>query len=669
MPLTVGICLAYWGISWLNWVLFKRGGILPMPIWPAAGLAIAAAYRFDWRAVPGLYFGALLANAVTLGAGWRLAAVIGIMNSLAPWLAARGAGAQTGKRAPFLSMREFATFALLAVLIHPALTATGGIGGRLFFGDITPSEFLERWQHWWLGHAVGTILFGPILLLCGVSPRDSRRQASRKEYWLFVSMTGLAAIGLFFFSNAFPLGLPYLLIVPMASVAIRHSMLRTMALFTVVVLIGIAAIVWNPAQQVGDARAVMFPFRTMAVAYSLILLLLAIMRNQQLTTEDTLQAKVEELAAHRSHLEERVSERTLQLAQARDSAEAASRAKTVFLANMSHELRTPLNAILGFSKLLRREATMSDGQRHSLDIINRSGEHLLALINDILDLAKIEAGRVQVISAPFDLGALVSEVAELMRGRATEKGLYLHLDPADEGPRYLRADAAKLRQVMVNLLGNAVKFTHKGGVTLRLRVVPEGGGLHLLIEVEDSGPGIAREDRARIFERFVQAGQPDAQPGTGLGLAITREFVEAMGGRISVTGQPGQGSCFRVELPVDAATEGEVRLPTTERREIVGLAPGRPDWWLPGVRYRRQERAAPPAPGVASAPVRAALAALPDPLRRELVDALVILDSERIAEMIRKIGARDAALAEVLRRHADDFDYVSIEEALEQSTK
>ncbi|MET0071437.1 MAG: AAA family ATPase [Candidatus Thiodiazotropha sp.] len=279
-----------------------------------------------------------------------------------------------------------------------------------------------------------------------------------------------------------------------------------------------------------------------------------------------------ELMRYKEHLEETVQQRTEQLRVARDEAESANRAKSVFLANMSHELRTPLNAILGFSHMMQRDTNLSKDQHESLSIINNSGEHLLKLINDVLEIAKIEAGKLQLVVATYDLHALVREVADMMRLRAQQKGLRLGLDQSSEFPRYIKCDEARLRQILVNLVSNAVKFTVEGSVTIRLGI---NDADQLLLEVEDTGPGISAEDQQRLFNPFEQLSEGKMQIGTGLGLTIVQHFVLLMGGRIVVQSNIGEGSLFRVELPLTRADDEEItRLSGKIEGDVSGLAPG-----------------------------------------------------------------------------------------------
>ena len=284
----------------------------------------------------------------------------------------------------------------------------------------------------------------------------------------------------------------------------------------------------------------------------------------------------EELHRYKDHLEETIEQRTSELLLARDAAEAANRAKSQFLANMSHELRTPLNAILGFSQLMQQEGSLSPSQHENLNIINRSGAHLLGLINDVLEIAKIEAGRVQLERVPFSLGGMIHDVGEMMQLRAKQKGLFLKIDQSSQFPQFIKGDEARLRQIVINLVGNAIKFTRRGGVTIRLRTenITEQ---HLLIEVEDTGPGIGLQDQERLFRPFVQLAEGVAQNGTGLGLSIVKQYAEMMGGKVSLESRVGIGALFRVELPLEPAEAEDVKH-TLERSHdnIAGLQPGQP---------------------------------------------------------------------------------------------
>ena len=290
---------------------------------------------------------------------------------------------------------------------------------------------------------------------------------------------------------------------------------------------------------------------------------------------DYLLALMEDIT-DRKRAEESIQNLNKELRLMLSAAEAANKAKSLFLANMSHELRTPLNAIIGFSNILRRDPHLDLSQRHNLDIVSRSGEHLLSLINDVLEMAKIEAGRVQLEIAPFDLGTMVQDVGNLMRLRAQQKGLRFLIDQSADFPKYIQGDEARLRQILVNLLSNAVKFTTQGVVSIRLDI-KQNAPHYLVIQVEDSGPGIAPEDQKHLFEPFVQLEELNARNGTGLGLAITQQFVQLMGGSISVESTPGKGSLFRVELPVQIAKASDVTKPAS-RGKVIGIAGEHPTY-------------------------------------------------------------------------------------------
>ncbi len=262
-------------------------------------------------------------------------------------------------------------------------------------------------------------------------------------------------------------------------------------------------------------------------------------------------------------------------------AQAASMAKTRFVANMSHELRTPMNAILGFADILQRDATLTPEQARKARLIHTNGRNLLRLINEILDMSKIEAGQVSLKQEDFHLPGLLVEAANLFRPMAQARGLDFVLETHETLPAAIHADQVKLRQIMINLLGNAVKFTRSGRVTLRGRgtgppQAPSARGLGVVIEVEDTGPGIAGEDLPYIFNPFHQAAVGIEAGGTGLGLPISREYARLMGGDLTATSREGHGSCFRLEITVQPAVNevGSKEVP----RRVVGIEPGTGPW-------------------------------------------------------------------------------------------
>jgi len=353
--------------------------------------------------------------------------------------------------------------------------------------------------------------------------------------------------------------------------------------------------------------------------------------------EQSLEQSERELRSHRDHLEQAVRERTAALSVALTRAESANRAKSVFLSNMSHELRTPLNAVIGFSSMLSSEGQLDDEQRRRLALINQSGHHLLTLINDILELSKIETGQLALQLAPVDLGMLFEAVLAAVRLRTDPGQVQLQLR-SESAPAVVLADGAKLRQVLLNLLSNAVKFTGSGKVTLTAQPLARtpgdtaDGKLRLYFAVSDTGPGIAAPHQEEIFQPFVQGEAPATRAGTGLGLTISREFVRLMGGELKLDSMLGAGSTFWFVLEVAPCEAPPAPTPAEALLQAM------------------DELGALPLPALAAAAGEPDLRLLAPNQRAALKEAVAHLDLAGVEEVIAELEAQQPALAAQVRR-------------------
>lgn len=522
----VAVVLLYFGLGVAVSEFFAAFGLFPAPIWLPASIALTAAMLGGARVVPGLFVGSFITNLVLFAPTIHVVALISFTNAMGPVLGAVLVARAAPDGEPFRRLSGLFAFLGGGVLIHAAIVASGGTLA-IWIGDPSlPRDALEStWMRWWLSDSGGALYFAPALLLW-LSDRHAAPsgRASLVE-GLAVSAATLAVTIILFSSAARRLYLesevPYLLALPLAWLTLRMSLRAAYTLFTLVTVVATAGTISGvgPFVTAGLERP-LTALGAMLVLFSVNILLIAAL-----------------VSEHRG-------------------AQAESRAKSNFLANMSHELRTPLNALLGFSDVIRHQLLGAIGHpkyKEYAEHIHQSGQHLRSLIDDLLDLARIESGRLNLKPVNLYLATAVQETIEVMGRMAEQRGVSLAV--ADEGMEavQIHADPRALRQILLNLLSNGIKFTPRGG-TVTLGVSVEQA--RAVLSVADTGVGMTEEEIAMALEPFGRADNSyiQSQEGTGLGLPIVKALLEQQRGTIAIQSERDIGTVVTISLPLAPAS-------------------------------------------------------------------------------------------------------------------
>ncbi|MBD2690282.1 MASE1 domain-containing protein [Anabaena catenula] len=571
------IAMSYYVVSWL---VLKKMSVpaFGTPVWPATGFAIGFLLLWGRSRWFGVFLGAMLANSIGIKT-IVLAFIGGIGTTIGSLISVTLILRLTRTNYPLNQVKNVVIFSLCSLFTGTIFQALLGAITVCLGGYEPWHKYLEISLGWWVGDAIGILVFAPpVLTLAKKIPNFKVK--SWLNWEILATVITLSIVSYFTFIQPTPL--EYLLLPPLFWSAFRFGGKVTTVLVAIISTLAAVATgyrlgVFYDAALKSNSILLLQLFMGVISVTTMVMLAIVTENNQYRLNLKTVNTE----------LEQRVFERTRDLqeseAKAQElatKAEAANQAKSAFIANMSHELRSPLNAVIGFSQLMLRANNLPPDQYENAGIIYRSGDYLLTLINHVLDLSKIEAGKTTLNIHDFNFYRLLDDLEDMLHLRASDAGLELIFERSQNVPNHICTDEVKLRQVLINLLSNAIKFTPTGSIILSVEKGDEGTedvfSLHFCLR--DTGVGIASAELPKLFDAFIQAqAGREMQEGTGLGLAISRKFVLLMGGDITVESELGKGTTFQFYIQAKLGQE-TISNSTEGRQRVLALAPGQPTY-------------------------------------------------------------------------------------------